>query len=172
MHHFLSLLQVIVYLKLQTQIRTLSLRNNCCFIFSISLEETCGTREKTREKYKTNLNTWGYQWKRTCEVKIFIWPPNKNGAEMILARELQLQRNLRKIQASTRFEPFKICLATNTRLRSKFGSSARLVCERTGFDSRPAKPETFFNLLSSSPTAMINFFLDQMNCDIHIITDL
>ena len=32
------------------------------------------------------------------------------------------------------------------------------MCERTGFDSRPAKPETFFNLLSSSPTAMINFF--------------
>ena len=91
---------------------------------------------------------------------------------MILARELQLQRNLRKIQASTGFELFKICLATNTRLRSKVGSSARLVCERTGFDSRPAKPETFFNLLSSSPTAMINFFLDQMNCDIHIITDL
>ena len=91
---------------------------------------------------------------------------------MILARELQLQRNLRKIQASTGFEPFKICLAINTRLRSKVGSSARLVCERTGFDSRPAKPETFFNLLSSSPTAMINFFLDQMNCDIHIITDL
>ena len=91
---------------------------------------------------------------------------------MILARELQLQRNLRKIQASTGFEPFKICLATNTRLRSKVGTSARLVCERTGFDFRLAKPETFFNLLSSSPTAMINFFLDQMNCDIHIITDL
>ena len=92
---------------------------------------------------------------------------------MILAREPQLQRrSLRKIQASTGFEPFKICLATNTRLRYKVGSSARLVCERTGFDSRPAKPETFFDLLSSSLTAMINFFLDQMNCDIHIITDL
>ena len=92
---------------------------------------------------------------------------------MILARELQLQRrSLRKIQASTGFEPLKICLATNMSLRSTVGGSAQLVCERTGFDSRPAKPETFSNLLSSSPTAMINFFLDQMNCDIHIITDL
>ena len=92
---------------------------------------------------------------------------------MILARELQLQRrSLRKIQASTGFEPFKICLATNTRLRYKVVSSARLVCERTGFDSRPAKPETFFDLLSSSPIARIIFFLDQMNCYIHTITDL
>ena len=92
---------------------------------------------------------------------------------MILTRELQLQRrSLRKIQASTGFEPLKICLATIMRLRNTVSGSAQLVCERTGFDSRPAKPETFSNLLSSSPTAMINFFLDQMNCDIHIITDL
>ena len=57
---------------------------------------------------------------------------------MILARELQLQRrSLRKIQASTGFEPLKIFLATNMRLRSTVGGSAQLVCERTGFDSRP-----------------------------------
>ena len=92
---------------------------------------------------------------------------------MILAREPQLQRrSLRKIQASTGFEPLKICLATNIRLRSTVGGSAQLVCERTGFDSCPPKPETFFSLLSNSPPAMINFFLDQINCDIHIITDL
>ena len=92
---------------------------------------------------------------------------------MILARELQLQRrSLRKIQASTGFKPLEICLATNMKLRNTVCGSAQLVCERTGFDSRPPKPETFFSLLSSSPPAMIIFFLDQMNCDIYIITDL
>ena len=78
---------------------------------------------------------------------------------MILAREPQLQRrSLRKIQASTGFEPLKICLATNTRLRYKVDSSARLVCERTGFDSRPAKPETFFRSSLQQSTGKDYFF--------------
>ena len=52
---------------------------------------------------------------------------------MILARELQLQR---RIQASTGFEPLKN-LPRYQHEASLYSGSAQLVCERTGFDSRP-----------------------------------